>query len=399
MPFRDECDLTFNCGFCCTAIYECLPKKTRKSSKKPTEERHSGQSTEASQSGEVARETPGNTEVCAPPDVAERFKALFGGPQFTVGDSYFARVSSSTQSLFGLHVKKVKAACINGFRSASDRDRYVTAFSSANWVALSESEKAGHSLSNCVPCATQFEQLQKMFPLKPIFLCPSEDENASVCIDRVDEVCRQGTGKPFAELSANLGYKSPTEVEQIVKQAEKKCIRETQRQCVAEGKKQLENSALQAAFATDTRFLKYDKMRRAQYLVSPSEAHESKKKRYPLRPGDCDRFDELRQTLINWNPAKTLVASELAKEFNIMGTDSSHRIKLLACELNPSIPGSEVLPKPKSSRRKLGDSSLSLPIPPNKKRLLEDSALYGGQWCPDRRCAMYPCETESLSKW
>ena len=98
----------------------------------------------------------------------------------------------------------------------------------------------------------------------------------SVCIDRVDEVCRHGTGKPFAELSATLGYKSPTEVEQIVKQAEKKCIRETQCQCVAEGKKQLENSALQAAFATDTSFLKYDKMRRAQYLVSPSEAHESK---------------------------------------------------------------------------------------------------------------------------
>ena len=129
-----------------------------------------------------------------------------------------------------------------------------------------------------------------------------------MCMNRVDEVCRQGTGKPFAELSANLGYKSPTEVEQIVKQAEKKCIRETQRQCVAEGKKQLENSVLQAAFVTDTSFLKYDRMRRAQYLVSSSEAHESKKKRYPLRPDDCDRFDELRQTLINWNPAKTLVA-------------------------------------------------------------------------------------------
>ena len=397
MPFRDECSLTFNCGFCRTAIYKCLPKKTRKSSKKPTEEWHSDQSTEASQSGEVAHETPGNTKVCAPPDIAQRFKALFGRPQFTVGDSYFARVSSSTQSLFDLHVKKVKAACINGFRSASDRDRYVTAFS-ANWEALSESEKADHSLSNCVPCATQFEQLQKLFPLKPISLCPSEDENASMCIDRVDEVCRQGTGKPFAELSANLGYKSPTEVEQIVKQAKKKCIRETQCQCVAEGNKELENSALQAAFATDTSFLKYDKMRRAQYLVSPSEAHESKKKWYPLRPGDCDRFDELRQTLINWNPAKTLVASELAKEFNIMGTDSSHRIKLLACELNPSIPGSEVVPKPKSSRRKLGDSSLSASST-KQKATTRDSALYGGQWCPARRCAMYPCEAESLSKW
>ena len=157
-------------------------------------------------------------------------------------------------------------------------DTYFTInhFSFANWEALPQSEKAGHSLSNCVACATQFEQLQKCFP-EVYFLCPSEDENASVCMNRVDEACRQGTGKPFAELSANLGYKSPTEVEQIVKQAEKKCIRETQRQCVAEGKKQLENSVLQAAFVTDTSFLKYDRMRRAQYLVSPSEAHESKR--------------------------------------------------------------------------------------------------------------------------
>ena len=179
MPFRDEFGLTFNCSFCHTAIYEWLPKKTRKSSKKPTEGRHSDQSTEASQSGEVACETPGNTKVCAPPDVAEHFKALLSGPQFTVGDSYFARVSSSTQSLFNLHAKKVKAGCINGFCSASDRDRHVIAFS-ANWEVLSESEKAGHSLSNCVACATQFERLQKMFPLKATFLCPSEDENACV---------------------------------------------------------------------------------------------------------------------------------------------------------------------------------------------------------------------------
>ena len=101
-----------------------------------------------------------------------------------MGDSYFARVSSSTQSLFNLHAKKVEATCINGFCSASDRDRYVTAFS-VNWEDLPQSEKAGHSLSNCVACATQFERLQKMFPLKPTFLCPSEDANASVCIDRL----------------------------------------------------------------------------------------------------------------------------------------------------------------------------------------------------------------------
>ena len=71
--------------------------------------------------------------------------------------------------------------------------------------------------------------------------------------------------------------------------------------------------------------------------------------------------------MLNWNPANTLVASELTKEFNVVGTGSSHRIKLLTCELNPSIPGSEIVSKPKSSRKKFGETSLSIPVPPNKK--------------------------------
>lgn len=75
--------------------------------------------------------------------------------------------------------------------------------------------------------------------------------------------------------------------------------------------------------------------------------------------------------MINWDPANTLVASELAKQLNVVGTDSSHKSKLLACELNPNIPGSEIVSKPKFSRRKLEGGTLSLPVPPNKKCLLD----------------------------
>ena len=75
-----------------------------------------------------------------------------------------------------------------------------------------------------------------------------------------DAVCHQVTGKTFMELSVNLGYKSATEVEEIVKQAEKRCIHATQLHCVAEFKKQLDDSALQAAYATNTSFSKYEKM-------------------------------------------------------------------------------------------------------------------------------------------
>lgn len=57
--------------------------------------------------------------------------------------------------------------------------------------------------------------------------------------------------RSLTEFIANLGYKPPCEVEQIVMQAKKICVREIQQQCVAECKKQLDDSALQAVYATD----------------------------------------------------------------------------------------------------------------------------------------------------
>lgn len=63
------------------------------------------------------------------------------------------------------------------FISSSAEEKYVKAFSSANWETLPAAEKSHYSLSNCVPCATQLEQLQKVFPLKPFFcLLPIEEK-------------------------------------------------------------------------------------------------------------------------------------------------------------------------------------------------------------------------------
>ena len=58
------------------------------------------------------------------------------------------------------------------------------------------------------------------------------------------------------------------------------------------------------------------------------------------------------QSLNDWDPANTFVASELAKTFDITCTDSSHKIKLLAQDVNPTIPGLEIVPKWKSTRVK-----------------------------------------------
>ena len=203
--------------------------------------------------------------------------------------------------------------------------------------------------------------------MKPFF-CPHESENE--CVQNTCAKCLQPPNKALQELAANLGYKSPAQVKQIQKAAEKKGFCEGQRKCIAEVSSQLKSSALQAAYSTDVSVSKFEKLRKAQYFNSPSIT-SLQKKRYALRPHECGKFDELCQLLKDWEPSNTFVASELAKTFDVTCTDSSHKIKLLAQDVNPTIPGLEIVPKRKSTRVKLKGSDLSLPVPPSKKRLVE----------------------------
>ena len=44
-------------------------------------------------------------------------------------------------------------------------------------------------------------------------------------------------------------------------------------------------------------------------------------------------------------------ATDLFEEFDIKGSDAAHKVKLLAMELNPTIPGLEIKSKPKSTKK------------------------------------------------
>lgn len=231
---------------------------------------------------------------------------------------------------------------MRAYFKAAANESYVKAFSSEIWEALPVAEKSRHSLLNCVACATQFEQLQKSFPMKPYF-SPSLKEKENLPPKAIDVVVHQTIGVPFAELAANLGYKSTAEVNKIVKTAEKKAFHEAQQQCIAEVSSQLNSSALQAVYSTDTSFSKFEKLRKAQFFDLPSEPKSSKKKHYALQPHDCESFDELCHYLKDWDPSRTFVGTELAKMFSVTGTDSSHKIKLLAQVVNPAIPGLEIV--------------------------------------------------------
>lgn len=92
----------------------------------------------------------------------------------------------------------------------------------------------------------------------------------------------------------------------------------------------------------------YKKLQKAQYFELPSEAKTPKKKHHALRPQERENFDELGQTMKDWDPARKFVGTELAKTFPAAGIDSGHKIKLLAQKVYPAIPGLEITSKQKS---------------------------------------------------
>ena len=364
MSFKSDFALVFNCGFCRTFVYENIarriPKKSKEGSNDPKPKE--GDACPKEDQGACGGKTGESHKVCL--SVSERFRSLFAGPQFVLGNSYFECKCGSNQSQFDRHFDKIKKAFSHGFRVVANKEKYTKGFSSKVWETLPPSQKSHHTLSNCVACAAEYDELQKLFPLKP-YLCVKEN----IAPKDINAAVLQATGMSFAELAANQGYKSAPEVERIVHKAKKKCGREAQKDILAECNKQLESSALPSAYSTDVSFSRYGNIRRAQYFSPPRESDLPVKKRNSLQAHECDRFDALCQTLINWDPATPFVASQLAREFNLSGTDISFRIRMLARELDSPAPGLEVDPKPKSTRvRILG---MPIPAPPSKKKLVE----------------------------
>ena len=61
------------------------------------------------------------------------------------------------------------------------------------------------------------------------------------------------------------------------------------------------------------------------------------------------------------------VATEVADEFGITSTDRGHKLKLLAIEVNPTIPNLGIQAKPKSVNQKFEGTNVSMPTPPSKR--------------------------------
>ena len=145
MPFSEKVGFVFNCGFCCTLVYEHFAKidKNGDSAGKKKSKEASGKKNECDISGKSSLNF---TKTC---------KLHFQGPRFAVGDGYFVR-SKEQNSQFERHVETVIKSFKQNFVPRTEnslQDKYLTTFSSNNWNKPTPAEKAAHSLSNCQACA------------------------------------------------------------------------------------------------------------------------------------------------------------------------------------------------------------------------------------------------------
>ena len=139
------------------------------------------------------------------------FQSRFNGPRFTVGCNYFCKHGKQRLSLFVRHCQRLYTAWKNPFRSKGfTKEDYVSTFSSVSWDSLSEHEKSSHSISKCFSWAKMYGELQRSFPLSPIFEPDSSVINTSSEesfleneYPKFNNLCEKMVGKPFAEVASN----------------------------------------------------------------------------------------------------------------------------------------------------------------------------------------------------
>ena len=309
----------------------------------------------------------------------ETFKLYFQGPRFTVDDRYFDRSKGRT-SQFERHVGIVIKSFNQNFVPMTEnglRNKYLATYSLNNWNKLTPAEKAAHSLSNCQACALNSPKEQKSFPLKPTFIVHENDHATMKSFIEKDyqdfnSLCKQRTGQRFADLVNKFPQKlGLRDSDAEVKAANKATLQECTKQC----SESLQKTSLLAAYTHDISLSKMDKIKKSQ-CFEPPKPSGTQKKRFPVKSSECSRYDELVAKVKGWDTSCPFVATEVADEIGITGTDRGHKLKLLAIEVNPAIPNLAIQAKPKSVKRKLEGTNVSMPAPPSKKVLAElDSSM------------------------
>jgi hypothetical protein len=298
---------------------------------------------------------------------------------YSFPDDYFETTGKDKTTQFDRDCSKI----LDGFKmkflagGRGDRKKYLDTFSGAKWHRLPVVEKKEHSLSNCIRCFEQRYDIQRSFPLKPMFT-----HKPLIAVD-LDALQRQGikkfTGNVLTELNRAYDLEAGTSFTNAVAANRSSC---SQKKPTPEESRKKKNhlkkeftQMVNVQFAEKATILmlaeceskrKYHRKRLLQSFSSPPTTQPLRKHSPKFSEVSWDT-GKLKETLESWPPNSTINWSALAREHGIPGKNTGQVAKEFAMERK--IDTSHIVtPKRKANVRpkimKLSKSRVSIPSNP-----------------------------------
>lgn len=282
---------------------------------------------------------------------ANHFRSQFDGcPSYGIPDGYFEPTGKNNFSQFDRDCNKILDGFLQKFREIGHtRESYLQMFSFVKWSQLPDSEKAKHTLSNCLRCFELHKTYQLSFPMKPTYH-PDPDPKPAITLNQEafqKEGVKTFTRSVLTELNRVFESEASTSftdallqdkslgLERKKTRAEKRREkRNMQKEITKKINKSFAEKAAITMLVENESKKKFHRKRLAQSYQTPEGQPEPKRPKKHSPNFENVQWDKegLEHTLQNWPRDTTINWSAVARDHGVTGGNAGQVVKEYAKE-------------------------------------------------------------------
>lgn len=320
---------------------------------------------------------------------ANDFHHIFNLPTYQLPSNYFDS-NGKDWSLFDKHCDTSCKAFLKKWTPTTKRVEYTNTFSIENWKALPEGEKNKHTLSNCRACFSQHENIQRAFPLKPVYIPPppvitvdktqlqqaSEKEIGRKVLSEVNLLWQENFCHPITKAIPKIMPEANL-IEKESKSQRRVHNRKKKRKIVQEINQQLSKNATMSVLAEAESLSSYKRKRLSYSFDSPIPAKRSKSHSPNEKNLDWDITSAMEE-LQNFPKTEKINWSSMARRFNVQQKNPGQVLKEVAQKHGIDTKALEQktgVTTPTRIRRrkaKLRGGAVSMPCLPTKEAIVNE---------------------------
>lgn len=285
------------------------------------------------------------------------------------------------------------------------RVEYTSTFSSEKWKALPDSEKDEHTLSNCKACLIRYDQLQTVFPGKPMYILPQptpliilpDEENLGKAKERklgrkvlqeLNSVWEDKFEHPITNVIPKL--MPETNLTQKVSKSQRRIQnRKQKRQFVQEVNQHFAQNATMSVLAEAESLASYSRKRLSYSFDTPipPKRHKSHSPKEENLGWDVQSAME---TLKSFPENKKINWSDRARKFNVPQKNGGQVLKETA-QKDGIVMQTDSTPRLRRSKTKLLGGEISIPSLPTKEAIVQEkkSLIASGEHSIGEPCLPY----------